>query len=249
MSTAAVLDYTHSELPQPHPQRARDILARHPEVRTLFGRNPWTAVFVFVLVGIQLAVAYFASQIGWIWVALLAYALGAFVNHALFVLNHESRAQPDPARHRARTTSSASWATSRSRSRARSRSAATTCCTTRTKVSTSSTPTSRVGARRASSGTPRGARPCGSRCLGVMQALRPLRVKARQRARPVGAAELRRDRRRRRGARGRCGAEGARLPDAVDVLRARSAPRRWSLDPGAHRDRARARRRTRTTGR
>jgi sphingolipid delta-4 desaturase len=89
LSTAAVLDYTHSEHPQPHPQRAREILARHPEVRTLFGRNPWTAVFVFVLVGIQLAVAYFASQIGWIWVALLAYALGAYINHALFVLNHE----------------------------------------------------------------------------------------------------------------------------------------------------------------
>jgi sphingolipid delta-4 desaturase len=90
LSATAVLDYTHSQLPQPHPQRARDIMQRHPEVRTLFGRNPWTAVFVFLLVGIQVGAAYLASsQLGWIWVAVLAYALGAFVNHALFVLNHE----------------------------------------------------------------------------------------------------------------------------------------------------------------
>ena len=89
MSTSAVLDYTHSDVPQPHPQRARDILSRHPEVRTLFGRNPWTVIFVVLFVGVQVTVAYLASQIGWIWVALLAYAFGAFVNHALFVLNHE----------------------------------------------------------------------------------------------------------------------------------------------------------------
>jgi len=89
LSSAAVRDYTHSELPQPHPQRARDILARHPEVRSLFGRNPSTAWFVVLLVGIQLAAAYFATHVDWIWVALFAYAFGAFLNHALFVLNHE----------------------------------------------------------------------------------------------------------------------------------------------------------------
>jgi sphingolipid delta-4 desaturase len=58
-------------------------------VRTLFGRNPWTAVFVVLLVGVQVAAAYGISRAGWIWVIVLAYALGAFVNHALFVLNHE----------------------------------------------------------------------------------------------------------------------------------------------------------------
>ena len=205
-------------------------------------------MFVFVLVGIQLAVAYFRVADRWIWVVLLAYALGAYINHALFVLNHESRAQPDPARARCPTTSSGSWAMSRSCSRVRSRSAAITCSTTRTKASTSSTPTSRAAeARLVGYSTWRKTVWLG--CLGVMQALRPLRVKAANVRDQSGAANF--------VVIGAVdvalvlvwGPKVARLPGAVDVLRARPAPGRRALDPGALSRPSRARRPTRTTGR
>ena len=92
MFTHTVLDYTH-RAPQPHPQRARDPGRVIPKSATLFGQNPWTAVFVFGLVGIQLAVAYFASQtrvdLGRCW---RRTRFGAFVNHGAV------RAEPRVAR-------------------------------------------------------------------------------------------------------------------------------------------------------
>ena len=48
--TQVQLEFAHTDAPQDHPQRARDILARHPEVRELFGRNAFSALFVFGLV-------------------------------------------------------------------------------------------------------------------------------------------------------------------------------------------------------
>ena len=84
------MDFIHTDIPQAHPQRAREILATHPEVRELFGRNPWSALLVVGLVSLQLAIAFVLRDAWWLWVVLLAYGVGAFVNHALFVCNHES---------------------------------------------------------------------------------------------------------------------------------------------------------------
>ena len=86
-------DFIHSDARQPHAARAQAILAAHPEVRTLIGRNPWTAAilaFVFVL---QVSIAAFMGRLGlghW-WLALIvAYAVGAFANHCLYVIIHEA---------------------------------------------------------------------------------------------------------------------------------------------------------------
>ncbi|MFA5884105.1 MAG: fatty acid desaturase [Acidimicrobiia bacterium] len=84
------MDFIHTDIPQAHPQRAREILATHPEVRELFGRNPWSVLLVLGLVSFQLALAFVLRDAWWLWVVLLAYGVGAFVNHALFVCNHES---------------------------------------------------------------------------------------------------------------------------------------------------------------
>jgi sphingolipid 4-desaturase/C4-monooxygenase len=84
------LEFAQTDAPQDHPQRARDILALHPEVRALFGRNPWSSLFVLGLVAIQLAAAFLLRDAWWLWVVVAAYAFGAFVNHGLFVLNHEA---------------------------------------------------------------------------------------------------------------------------------------------------------------
>ena len=59
------LEFAHTDAPQDHPQRARDILARHPEVRELFGRNAFSALFVFGLVAIQLAAAFLLLVLAW----------------------------------------------------------------------------------------------------------------------------------------------------------------------------------------
>lgn len=81
-----------SDQEQPHPERARRMLAAHPEVRALMGRNPATAFVLVALVALQLGLAYVFGQLGWswIWLALIAaYGIGAFVSHGLFVVIHD----------------------------------------------------------------------------------------------------------------------------------------------------------------
>ncbi len=83
------LDFTYTDAVNEHFQRRRDILARHPEVRQLIAKNPWTALWVVVLVGAQFAIAATIGQAPW-WVLLIAaYVVGAVINHALYVLMHE----------------------------------------------------------------------------------------------------------------------------------------------------------------
>lgn len=84
------MDFLHTDLPQDHPRRAREILADHPEVRELFGRNAWTALIVFGVVALQLVLAFVLRDAWWLWIVLAAYCIGAFANHALFVCNHEA---------------------------------------------------------------------------------------------------------------------------------------------------------------
>ncbi len=85
----APTEFTFTSDPQPHPERARHLLETHPEVRSLFGRNRISALFTAALVALQLGMSVFVAHLGWVWVVVLAYAVGAFVSHALFVMNHE----------------------------------------------------------------------------------------------------------------------------------------------------------------
>ena len=83
------VDFTYVEGQCSHVGRRRDILAKHPEVKRLMGRNPWTAAWVIGLVAAQLVVAGLAVDLHWAWILVLAYCFGAFLNHALYVLIHE----------------------------------------------------------------------------------------------------------------------------------------------------------------
>jgi len=78
---------------QPHVVRCREIMKKHPEIAKLIGRNPNTAYVLIGLVGLQLGIAYFMGHLGmsyW-WLALIiAYAVGAFANHSLYVIIHEA---------------------------------------------------------------------------------------------------------------------------------------------------------------
>src|SRR5205814_7024067 len=84
-------DFYHSECDQPHPSRAKAIVKAHPEVRQLMVRNPYTALIALSIVTMQTAIAYWMGTIGfgyW-WVSLvIAYCIGAFANHANYVIIH-----------------------------------------------------------------------------------------------------------------------------------------------------------------
>lgn len=78
---------------QPHPGRTRAILARHPQVRALVGRNPWTALIALFVVALQVALAALLGRLGlgfWFLAVFLAYCVGAFANHCLYVIIHDA---------------------------------------------------------------------------------------------------------------------------------------------------------------
>ena len=65
------LDFTYTDAVNEHFQRRRDILARHPDVRRLIAKNPWTALWVVALGGAQFVVAAYIGHTPW-WVLLIA---------------------------------------------------------------------------------------------------------------------------------------------------------------------------------
>jgi len=85
--------FYHSECDQPHPDRRRAILDAHPEVKQLFGRNPWTIAVMFLILALQVANAWWMGRMGlhyW-WASLiLAWCVGAFANHSMYVIIHEA---------------------------------------------------------------------------------------------------------------------------------------------------------------
>lgn len=82
-------DFLFSESREPHRERTKAILRRHPEVRTLIGNNPFTFLFIVGLVALQIGTAMWVRHYPWWLLLIVAYTVGAFANHALYVLNHE----------------------------------------------------------------------------------------------------------------------------------------------------------------
>ncbi len=82
--------FIYSDTPEPHKARTKEILKKHPEIRELIGRNPFSSVILLFVVGLQITIAVLLSNQAW-WLALIiAYLVGAFANHCLFVLVHEA---------------------------------------------------------------------------------------------------------------------------------------------------------------
>jgi sphingolipid delta-4 desaturase len=82
-----------SAVDQPHPSRTQAILKAHPEIRGLIGRNPWTAAIMLPVVALQIGLAALMGRLGihyWWAALLLAYAVGAFANHCLYVVIHDA---------------------------------------------------------------------------------------------------------------------------------------------------------------
>jgi len=76
-----------------HVERRKAILEKYPQARELFGRDILTfKITVAIFLG-QLAIAAFCGWLGlahWGWIVLLAFCVGAFANHANFVIIHDA---------------------------------------------------------------------------------------------------------------------------------------------------------------
>jgi sphingolipid delta-4 desaturase len=83
------LHFQHSERPEPHRERTQALLKQHPEIRQLIGKNPITFWYAVGIVTLQTALAILLRNQPWWLVILVAYFVGAFANHALFVVIHE----------------------------------------------------------------------------------------------------------------------------------------------------------------
>ena len=86
----AELKTIHVTYPEPHIGRMKELLKAHPEVKTLFGPNPWSAVFITGVVLTQVALAYFCRDLGFWPILALSWLVGAVLNHSMFVMIHDA---------------------------------------------------------------------------------------------------------------------------------------------------------------
>lgn len=86
---AAPTDFARTDEREPHRDRTKAILQAHPEVRDLIGKNPATFFIILFTVALQITLAALLRDAPWWMIALVAYGVGAFADHALFVMVHE----------------------------------------------------------------------------------------------------------------------------------------------------------------
>jgi len=82
-------DFYWSDEREPHFKRRKEIIAKHPEVRELYGVDNGLKYKALVLVAFQLIVAPFVAVWAWYWYLPFAYIFGASVSHAIFLVIHE----------------------------------------------------------------------------------------------------------------------------------------------------------------
>ncbi|MEE8133673.1 MAG: fatty acid desaturase [Gemmatimonadales bacterium] len=81
--------FQHSTEVEPHRARTRQLLKDHPEIRNLIGINRMTFWYTLGIVAFQISLAFLVRDQSWWMVIAVAYVVGAFANHALFVMIHE----------------------------------------------------------------------------------------------------------------------------------------------------------------
>ena len=82
-------DFVYSQASEPHRIRTKEILKQYPDLRNLIGKNPNTIFAIIGLVAFQLVLAWLLRDQSWWLIFGAAYLLGAFADHALFVMIHE----------------------------------------------------------------------------------------------------------------------------------------------------------------
>ncbi|MFW5967998.1 MAG: hypothetical protein ACOCV2_10795, partial [Persicimonas sp.] len=87
---AAPDDFIEVDYPEPHRAKTRELLQEHPEIKELFGRNPWTAVICVALVALQVGLAVSMEYLPWWVIPIAAWCVGAFITNCLFAIIHEA---------------------------------------------------------------------------------------------------------------------------------------------------------------
>jgi len=82
-------DYIWTYTDEPHATRRKEILAKHPEIKNLFGYCPWTKYKVILEVSLQILTAYLLRDSPWSLIVFLAFVWGGTINHSLELANHE----------------------------------------------------------------------------------------------------------------------------------------------------------------
>jgi sphingolipid delta-4 desaturase len=90
MDPALLSDFRRLTTPDPHRQRRREILRAHPDVRSLYGANPWSGALIAALVASHFALAW-ALRGAPVWLLFAAaFGVGAYLSAALNALIHDA---------------------------------------------------------------------------------------------------------------------------------------------------------------
>lgn len=75
---------------EPHIGRAKQMLAKHPELKTLFGNTPSTMLHILLLVTLQVVIGVALMDQPWWAILAVSWFVGALLNHAGFVMIHDA---------------------------------------------------------------------------------------------------------------------------------------------------------------
>lgn len=82
-------DFFWSYTDEPHASRRRQILSKYPQIKELFGPDPFALTKITLVVLIQLATATLLHDASALKILIVAYFFGSFLNHNLFLAIHE----------------------------------------------------------------------------------------------------------------------------------------------------------------
>jgi len=82
-------DYHWSYTDEPHATRRKEILAKYPQVKELYGHDRNTKWLVLFWVISQLTISYLLKDSPMWMIVILAYCVGGFITHALVLAMHE----------------------------------------------------------------------------------------------------------------------------------------------------------------
>ncbi|CAI9756487.1 unnamed protein product [Fraxinus pennsylvanica] len=82
-------DFFWSYTDEPHASRRRQILSQYPQIKQLFGPDPFAFLKIAMVVVLQLWTATYLHNAGWLKILIVAYFFGSFLNHNLFLAIHE----------------------------------------------------------------------------------------------------------------------------------------------------------------
>lgn len=81
--------FTWTETDEPHATRRKEMLRKYPEIKTLFTKEPRTAIIILFIFVTQLTIAYFIRDYSIGVLLLVSYLYGGTVNHTLQLAVHE----------------------------------------------------------------------------------------------------------------------------------------------------------------